>query len=61
LAEAHYRLGVAYDRIGELAKAKREFQLHDELKQQQAAEVERERRAVKQFLVAGQPTYPVAH
>ena len=58
---AHYRLGVAYDRIGELAKAGREFQLHDELKQRQAAEVESRRRAVKQFMVAGQPTYPVAH
>ena len=61
LAEVHYRLGMAYDRIGDTAKAKREFQLHDELKKQQAAEVDRQRREVKQFLVDGQPTYPVAH
>jgi len=61
LAEVHYRLGMAYDRIGEPEKAKQEFQLHDELKKQQAAEVDRQRREVKQFLVDGQPTYPAAH
>jgi Flp pilus assembly protein TadD len=59
LGEAHYRLGVAYDRIGESAKAKREFQLHDEIKKQQAEAIERQRRQVKQFLVVlpGQPAY----
>jgi tetratricopeptide (TPR) repeat protein len=51
--EAHYRLGMAYDRVGERDKAKREFQLHEELDKQQAAEVERQRREVKQFLVKG--------
>ena len=59
LGEAHYRRGVAYDRIGESAKAKREFQLHDEIKKQQAEAIERQRRQVKQFLVVlpGQPAY----
>jgi tetratricopeptide (TPR) repeat protein len=61
LVDAHYRLAVAYDRIGATAKAEQEFHLHDEMKKQQAAEVERQRRAVKQFLVGGQPTYPAAH
>jgi tetratricopeptide (TPR) repeat protein len=58
MGEAHYRLGVAYDRIGESAKAKREFQLHDEIKKKEAEDVERQRREVKQFLVVlpGQPT-----
>jgi tetratricopeptide (TPR) repeat protein len=51
LGEAHYRLGVAYDRIGEQAKAQQEFQLHDEIEKQQAAVIERQRREVKQFLV----------
>ena len=51
LGDAHYRLGVAYDRIGEHDKAKREFELHDEIKKQQAADIERQRREVKQFLV----------
>lgn len=62
LGDAHYRLGVAYDRIGEPAKAKWEFQLHDEIKKQQAADIERQRREVKQFLVVlpGQPAFPPA-
>ncbi len=61
LADAHYRLGIAYDRTGEQEKAKKEFQLHDEIKKQQAAAVEQERRDVKQFLVVvpGHPTYPL--
>jgi tetratricopeptide (TPR) repeat protein len=61
LVDAHYRLAIAYDRIGETEKAKQQFQLHDEMKKQQAAEIERQRREVKQFLVGGQPTYPAAH
>jgi hypothetical protein len=44
-------LGVAYDRVGEKAKAKGEFQLHDEIEKRRAAEVERQRKEVKQFLV----------
>jgi tetratricopeptide (TPR) repeat protein len=62
LDEAHYRLGVAYDRIGQPDKAKVEFQLHDEIKKRQADDVERQRREVKQFLVVapGKPGYPPA-
>jgi tetratricopeptide (TPR) repeat protein len=51
LAEAHYRLGVAYDRMGKADQAAREFQLHDEIEKRQAAAVEQQRREVKQFLV----------
>jgi tetratricopeptide (TPR) repeat protein len=51
LADAHYRLGVAYDRTAQSAKAKQEFQLHDQIKQQQAEATERQRREVKQFLI----------
>ena len=51
LSEAHYRLGVAYDRVGDKERARQEFQLHDEIEKQQAAEVEKQRREVKQFLV----------
>jgi tetratricopeptide (TPR) repeat protein len=59
LGEAHYRLGVAYDRAGSPERARQEFQLHDEIEKQQAATVERQRREVKQFLVVleGQPGY----
>jgi tetratricopeptide (TPR) repeat protein len=57
LSEAHYRLGVAYDRLGEREKAQHEFELHDQLQKQQAAAVEQERRDVKQFVVVeGQPS-----
>lgn len=51
LSEAHYRLGVAYQRTGEPAKAKQEFQLHEELEKQQAAAVDRQRREIRQFLI----------
>jgi tetratricopeptide (TPR) repeat protein len=51
LSDAHYQLGVAYARIGEPAKSRQEFQLYAQLKQQQAAEVERQRREIKQFLI----------
>jgi tetratricopeptide (TPR) repeat protein len=62
LGEAHYRLGVAYDRTGETAKARREFELHDAIKKREADAVERQRREVKQFLVVepGQPAAPAA-
>ena len=52
LADAHYRLGVLYDHMGEQEKAKHEFQLHDQIKQEQAAVTERQRRDIKQFLFA---------
>ena len=63
LADAHYRLGVAYDRIGQTAKGKQEFQLHDEIERSQAAAIEDQRREVKQFLVVlqGQPPNPQTH
>jgi len=63
LADAHYRLGVAFDRTGQQEKAKREFELHDELKKQQAKDVERQREEVKQFLVVvpGQENSPETH
>lgn len=51
MSEAHYRLGVAYDRVGEKAKAAQEFKTHDEIEKRQAAAVDRQRREVKQFLV----------
>lgn len=51
LSAAHYRLGVAYERTNEPAKAKQEFQLHDEIEKQQAAMIERQRREIKQFLI----------
>jgi tetratricopeptide (TPR) repeat protein len=51
LSEAHYRLAIAYDRIGDQERAKQEFQRHDELEKEQSAEVDRQRREIKQFIV----------
>jgi len=50
-SEAHYRLGVALDRMGVKEKAQAEFAAHDAINTRQAAETERERKAVKQFVV----------
>jgi len=50
-SEAHYRLGMAYDRIGEREKAKQEFAVHDAINQQLAADTERQRKEIKQFVV----------
>jgi tetratricopeptide (TPR) repeat protein len=63
LGEAHYRLGVAYDRAGEADRAAKEFQIHDEIEKRQADAIESQRREVKQFLVVleGQPAVPPAH
>jgi Tfp pilus assembly protein PilF len=62
LGDAHYRLGVAYDRIGESEKAKQEFKLHDEIEKRQAEAIERQRRELKQFLIVlpGEPAHPPA-
>jgi tetratricopeptide (TPR) repeat protein len=61
--DAHYRLGVAYDRTGEQMKAKHEFELHDAIEKQQAEAIEQQRREVKQFQIVlqGQSAYPQAH
>jgi tetratricopeptide (TPR) repeat protein len=59
LGDAHYRLGVAYQRIGSEAKATKEFELHDAIEKAQAETVEQQRTKVKQFMVVlqGQPAY----
>jgi tetratricopeptide (TPR) repeat protein len=51
LNEAHYRLGVAYVHAGEKAKAQEQFQLHSAIAAEQASEIERQQKAVKQFVV----------
>jgi tetratricopeptide (TPR) repeat protein len=63
LSEAHYRLGVAYERIDESTKAKEQFRLHSELEKHQAAAVEQQRREVKQFMIvlSQQPAHPSAN
>lgn len=51
LSDAHYRLGVVYQRTGDQDKAREQFQLHDAIAGKQAAEIQRQRETVKQFLV----------
>jgi hypothetical protein len=49
LAAAHYRLGLAYRRLGKKVEAASEFALSDKLNVESQAE--REKRTVIQFLV----------
>jgi Tfp pilus assembly protein PilF len=51
LEEAHYRLAQTYTRIGEKQKAQKEFEIHDHLLKESAAQVEQERRQVQQFVI----------
>jgi tetratricopeptide (TPR) repeat protein len=50
-SEAHYRLGLTYKRIGEGAKAQREFEEYKQLDKTETAAIERQRRELRQFLV----------
>jgi tetratricopeptide (TPR) repeat protein len=51
LGEAHYRLGRAYKEIGDDANARREFQIYGQVEKAEAAEIERQRRELRQFLI----------
>ena len=56
LGEAHYQLGLAYKRKGEEAKAHQEFRAYEQAEKTEAAE--RQRRAVRQFLIVLQNQSP---
>ena len=60
LAEAHYRLGLAYDRLGERELAEQQFALHQSIRKEQAAQVDRQRKEIKQFLVTPASSQPAA-
>lgn len=49
LSDAHYRLGQAYMRTGEQARARQEFETYDRLHKQQAAETEKRREDILVF------------
>ena len=49
-SQAHYRLGLAYKRIGEETKAQMEFERYKQLDQSEAVTIERQRRELRQFL-----------
>ena len=51
MEQAHYRLAQAYLRTGENAKAQQEFQLHHQLAEESAAQIEHDRRQIRQFVI----------
>jgi tetratricopeptide (TPR) repeat protein len=52
LPEAHYRLSEAYRITGDRLKAEQELSTYHQLSKESAEEVERERREVRQFVIA---------
>lgn len=48
--EAHYRLGLTYKRIGDGAKAQREFEEYKRIDKTETAAIERQRRELRQFI-----------
>lgn len=50
IEEAHYRLSQAYRKSGEPAKAQKEIELYQQLSQQSAQALERERAEIQQFV-----------
>ncbi len=50
MEEAHYRLAQAYRNTGEQAKARKEIELYQQLSQQSAQQLERERSEIQQFV-----------
>jgi tetratricopeptide (TPR) repeat protein len=50
MEEAHYRLSQAYRKVGDRANAQKELRRYRELSQETAAEIERQRHEVQQFV-----------
>jgi tetratricopeptide (TPR) repeat protein len=50
LADAHYRLGQAYVRIGEKDRAQQELQVYQQLRAQHLADLDKQRAEVRQFV-----------
>jgi len=51
LSEAHRQLGLVYQRTSERAKAQQEFDVYEQIEKIDAAESERQRRELRQFLI----------
>ncbi len=50
LEEAHYRLAQAYRQTGQKLKAQEEFEVYDQISKRKAADAERERHEIRQFV-----------
>ena len=59
LGEAHRQLGLAYQRTGEKTKAQQEFQAYEQAEKTEAADLERQRRELRQFLIILKDQPPV--
>jgi len=51
ISEPHYRLGLAYRRTKEEAKAQEEFRVYEEMTKAETAALEKERKELRQFLI----------
>jgi tetratricopeptide (TPR) repeat protein len=49
--EAHYRLALAYKRVGQDAKSEQELQLYKQADKSETAAMEQQRREIRQFLI----------
>ncbi len=49
--EAHYRLALAYKRMGEEEKSEQELQLYKQADKSESAAIEQQRREIRQFLI----------
>jgi tetratricopeptide (TPR) repeat protein len=58
LPEAHYRLAQLYGRLGERAKAQEELELYQRASNDEAKKLERERRAIQDFVYTQQSQEP---
>jgi tetratricopeptide (TPR) repeat protein len=50
MVDAHFRLAQAYARTGDQTRAQQEFVIHDRLRKQQSADMEKQRNEIKQFV-----------
>ena len=50
LSAAHYQLSLAYRREGDAAKADQEMKIYEELRRSEDAQIEKERRELRQFV-----------
>jgi tetratricopeptide (TPR) repeat protein len=51
LGEAHRQLGLIYQRMSERTKAQQEFDAYEQIEKTDAAEIERQRKELRQFLI----------
>ena len=58
LSAARYQLSLAYRHIGDAAKADQEMKIYEELRRSEDAQLEKERRELRQFVTVSKDTKP---